>query len=333
MKQLIHSALIIFLELSLLAIIIILAIKIIDLSPGNEKVKGIQSVINISKENIIFSSDSANLHFFYEPKPNSINTYNPHWLGYEIKNTINSDGLNERKDYSISKPDKTYRIVTLGDSFTYGMYVKTPENYSEVLEDLLNNNLSCSNYKKFEVINLGVGGYDIEYSVYRFMKRGTKYSPDLVVWLINYWNFERINEYLRPIMDKLGKEGIPLYNEATHKYELSDVANRAVQKRIDIDYILKYNNGLLVKIREKYKGHILILTLPNFPPKYKNLIDRVYLQDPSKFHYNPLNIDIKRNNQYRLEDDHPNKAGHTKIAEDLFDYLLKNFLTDCKVKS
>jgi hypothetical protein len=52
--------------------------------------------------------------------------------------TFNQDGLNERYDYNTTKPDGIFRIITLGDSFTFGHFVDTKDNWTERLEDLLN---------------------------------------------------------------------------------------------------------------------------------------------------------------------------------------------------
>ena len=118
---------------------------------------------------------------------------------------INSDTFNERFDYEINKDDKTFRIITLGDSFTFGYIVDTKNNWTELLEDKLNQ-LHCANFDKIEVINLGVVGYDIQYSVERFKLRGKKYNPDLVLWLLKGDDFQEIKEIVQPKWNKMNSE-------------------------------------------------------------------------------------------------------------------------------
>lgn len=101
--------------LILLQIVVIgfLSIKIVK---QQKNVLGETSFNTISKDSIVILSTS-NLKYFYEPKPN---------IKYHHHNTeyfINSDGLHEIKEYSIKKPEDTFRIITLGDSFTFGLLV------------------------------------------------------------------------------------------------------------------------------------------------------------------------------------------------------------------
>lgn len=174
---------VVFLELSVIAF---LAGKIYF---KQSQILGENININpIPKEDIIFpASDSdSDLKNFYEPKANKDITKKPGWLplDYAYTITINEDSLNERFDYALEKNPDVFRIAAIGDSFTYGLYVNTRDNYPERFEDLLNDDSLCGYNKKFEVINLGYGGYDIEYSVERFKVRGQKYNPDLVLWFV-----------------------------------------------------------------------------------------------------------------------------------------------------
>ncbi len=154
--------LILFLFLEIMILFVILKtvfgiIKVLNLTFNGRKY-----LTNIQTDQLIFSAVSGNLKYFYEPKPDNSEIWKPDWLGKEIKNQINSDTLNDREyGAEFKKSDGTYRIITLGDSFTYGLYVDTYDSYPKVLESILNSRLSCKNISKFEVVNLGVYAYDI----------------------------------------------------------------------------------------------------------------------------------------------------------------------------
>lgn len=314
------------LELFLFVIVIFLVGQII--LRFNGKVKGIQYVTQIKKDDMVFDS-SSNLKYFYEPKPNSVEKWNPQWLGYEVENTINSDGLNERYEYLVDKPDKTFRIVTIGDSFTYGQYVKTNENYSELLENRLNLQLHCDNLDTFEVINLGVPGYDTEYQVVRFLKRGIKYNPDIVLWLVNDGNFNQVMEVIFPLQGEKIKSGIPYFNQSTGNYDALIAAEKEFKKSYSDSAILSYNISILKKISEEYRGRILLISMWLDQQNIEAIDEFIRIRKNSHFTYYPDVFNTWQNETYHFFDGHPNVEGHRKIAENLFNYLRENYFSSC----
>ncbi len=85
---------------------------------------------------------------------------------------INSKGLRD-KEYSYDKTEGIYRILVLGDSFTWGYGVETEEIFTERLEEMFDGNA--------EVINGGVTGYGTDQELLFLEREGVKYSPDVVV--------------------------------------------------------------------------------------------------------------------------------------------------------
>ncbi|MEK6808730.1 MAG: hypothetical protein AABY14_03525, partial [Nanoarchaeota archaeon] len=98
---------------------------------------------------------------------------------WNVEVKINSKGLRDREiDYT--KPKGTYRILVLGDSFSFGYGVDLNESYGKVLERLLNAN---SKAKRFEVINAGFASGNSIDTAYIFLKNeGLKYNQDLVIF-------------------------------------------------------------------------------------------------------------------------------------------------------
>ena len=70
------------------------------------------------------------------------------------------------------------RIITLGDSITFGNFLPLESTYAYQLHDILNEHRSEPEY---EVLNFGVGGYDILQEVSLLKDRGLAYKPDIVV--------------------------------------------------------------------------------------------------------------------------------------------------------
>lgn len=70
-----------------------------------------------------------------------------------------------------------FRTVVLGDSITFGNFLPLESTYSYRLHEILNHKKPS----KYEVLNLGVGGYDIVQEVSNLEHLGLNYKPDLVV--------------------------------------------------------------------------------------------------------------------------------------------------------
>ncbi|MBI3486141.1 SGNH/GDSL hydrolase family protein [Candidatus Daviesbacteria bacterium] len=280
-----------------------------------------KSVTVMSKKDLIFKTD-GDLNYFYEPKPNSHKSTQPKWLPYKAEYSINSDSLNERFEYAQEKPANTFRIVTLGDSFTYGLHVNTKDNYSEKLEDLLNTKLKCNNIKKFEVLNLGMMGYDVRFAVERFKSRGQKYNPDLVIWILKYDDFDEISEVSQDLMKKYLKQPPSTADvwEFIHKKLMDEYGTKKVYE---------YQEKALSLINRYYKNDLLIFS---FNQLYKShyidnekIIKNFISSRPKTYLYI---MNYLKNNEL-LPDSHPNVNGHLTIAQNLFNYLLQNILLNC----
>ncbi len=317
-------ALLIFIEIVFIGIIGFLGYKIWQVS--QDKVKGVY-VTNIPKDNVILKSIDE-FKYFYEPKSESIWKDKPEWMNYQAIYTINHDSLNERYDYSIVKPEKTYRIVAIGDSFTFGQYVDTQENFAEILEDSLNQ-LQCNDITHFDVINLGMTGYDISYAVQRFITRGIKYNPNLVIWLLNQHNLLQIKELMGPIRDEQNKKGINSFNPITRKFETMETARNIVLNQVGDNYIQEYQKKSFQRLYQNYKGNLSILSFQGRELPYRYIIDSFLKLSPNYMYYSKI-FNTWNEEIYHFLDYHPNKEGHKKIASSILDFLIDNILTGCK---
>jgi lysophospholipase L1-like esterase len=304
-----------------LLIVIYLGFKIYQ---QKTKVLGTEVIIPIEKESLIFNPDS-DLEFFYEPKPNTIDNNNP-WVPYKAIYTINSDSLNERLDYALEKPEKTFRIITLGDSYTYGLYVDTENNFSERLEDILNKTPPCGEYSRFEVINLGIGGYDIQYASERYRLRGQKYSPDLVIWFIKNDDMIQINEIMLPeekiIAKELKESGD--FDKLVEKGEFYPSWNRAVRRMIDQygkDSLLELSVRFLEEFPKSYPNPLLIITFPSTKDDYKEVLEQFAASQSNIFFHDEIPEIFGIEGAAFPNDGHPTVLGHDLIAKNLFEYL------------
>ena len=84
----------------------------------------------------------------------------------------NSRGLRGSSEHSYDKSDGVLRILTFGDSFTFGEQVGDDETWSYYLQNLLPGT---------EVLNFGIHGYGHDQMLLYLKEEGIKYHPDIVI--------------------------------------------------------------------------------------------------------------------------------------------------------
>lgn len=230
--------------------------------------------------------------YFWQPKADSLEHPNPQLTFSKVKNRLNADGLNDRFNYSVKKPKDTFRIMVLGGSEAYGQYVDTKDNWTELLEDDLNKNLSCAPYKKVEVINLGMYGYDIAYSVERFFLKGKKYHPDMIIFLTP--SLYILNEEIQPRMDSTSD-----WQKAFDK-TIADIGEEKIFSR---------QKELLKKLRS-YSYEIIYITDKSFNVKEISVIREINNQN------NIFEENLENKKEFYFPDGYSlNTEGHKITAE------------------
>lgn len=269
------------------------------------------------------------LKYYYEYEPNSIVNDKPDWLTYSARYSINKEGLNNIKDFSFDKPDDVFRIVTIGDSFTFGMYVDTKDNYPSKLDDLLSSK-TCGKYSKFEILNLGMGGYDIQYAIERYILHGKKYNPDLVLWLINSHNLKQIRELLTPLQEKVKSDEIDLgklSNDPLFDKLVATEATKVLNKTYSEKYILSLQKQFLENFSNDYQGPLAIFMFTSAEKELKSFIDE-YSKTRSNTYFFGNITDLDKS--HTLADGHPNTSGYDLIVNDIYNNLIFSDLMSCK---
>jgi len=103
---------------------------------------------------------------------------------------INTLGLRGR-ECEKQKPPHTFRILGIGDSFTFGVGVRDEDTYLRKIESQLNE--SHAGTTKFEVLNAGVQGYNTRDEVIYLEHQWLEFDPDLI--LIGFYLNDAYSDY------------------------------------------------------------------------------------------------------------------------------------------
>ncbi len=281
------------------------------------------------------ASPSAALRYYYEYKPDTVEYDSPSWLSYTAIHTYNHDGLNDRYDYAVTKPADTFRIVALGDSFTYGEHVNTADSWPEKLEDRLGS--SCTAKKHYEVINLGVAGYDVQYIAHRYEVRGVKYHPDLIIWFESGSGFDRLSEISAQYTKLLSAQPGSSSSETTIKRSDGRITN-VMYDRVMAEVHARYSDQLISDMVEASWQEFFrardstktVIAMFGVEPVVNKLKLAYWARDQKNVWVDPAITDIYDTPGMSLPDFHPSAIGHDRIASDLLTYILANKLVPCK---
>lgn len=103
------------------------------------------------------------------------------WKTDEFEEIVTSNNVGFRDKKIGAKNDNIYRIIAVGDSFTFGHGIeKNSETYPKQLESYLNKNSSFN--KKIEVINAAEKGYSPDQEYRQIQKKLLQLHPDMIIW-------------------------------------------------------------------------------------------------------------------------------------------------------
>lgn len=270
----------------------------------------------------------SELKYFYMPEPSWVEFHDKSdvpWLEKKVFYNHNAEGMHDSKNYKVEKESDTFRIIALGDSYTFGQFVSTPDNWTEVAEALLNEHPICG-AQKVEILNLGVYGYDVDYIAMRYKLLGEKYKPDLIAWFESGSGFRRQNEKSNRTQDecvaKKTKSGdgslsdldkLECYLEARkehEKNELSEVERAEIGKKYRAFFevygskpIFLFSYTTIWSVDADVMRSQYVVGFPKV--KFEQIVPQPQKED-------------------RLPDTHPSVEGHQKIAQSLVDYLHAN---------
>lgn len=272
---------------------------------------------------------------------------------YGHRYSINSFGLRDYEYRLLEKDNKTFRILCIGDSCTFGIGLDLEDTYPKQLECLLQNKYPGT---KIEVINCGVSSYNTAYEYLFLKEEGLRYRSDLVILqyiyndsILNYPVTSAKNPFLNKAKDFLRK--LYLYEFVVDKiYNLTYSIRGLMGKDPSIrqDYIKNAYSEKYKGWQENKKAFKLLSELSNSSgipiiyvvyPKFENL-EKSY---PYEFYHDIIKNALK-GEPYVLDllpyfigrntkdlwvnsfDSHPNRYANGLISEAILNLLISSKL-------
>lgn len=260
------------------------------------------------------------------------------------------DKISNSRDYiySPTKAKNVFRVITVGDSFTFAGKVQFDEAYPKRLERILN--LSSKNYKT-EVIKVARPGLSTEQEERLLRKTLEKYETDLVVLQITL-NDPAIKPYHSSHIKEIKKKEKILFYINSKPISLSKSLQFILQRLYNsyTHYLTKkyYNDifndqknwGSFIKALNKIKDlsrnknfKVIAVTFPLLTDNLDGTYPYKHLHKKINSELRLLGIDnldllkvYKNIPHYRLEaepsiDSHPNEIAHILAADAIYYFL------------
>ncbi len=274
--------------------------------------KKLQGVVPFVYNGMVKVADDPNMR--YELIPNASGSFKMTDVN------VNSDGLRD-KEYQKKKPNNTFRIAIIGDSYSFPSGVAIEDAWHSKTEEVLNS----SGHKNYELINFAVGGYALPHYLSVIERKVSNWDVDAIIigfcpqndFIIPKWKADdsfkvpfRMNGFKKSYIN----EQIKTY-QRSKAFSKRDVNLSDAQKKELTNYFLKIK-GAVKNIP------ILIFYLDNRvqnPDVVKDISEQVgfYFLDVTKEFKDK---DLMSYSIYAI-DSHPNAKANAIFSKQLTEYI------------
>ncbi len=256
-------------------------------------------------------------------KPNSVIIEDPckedNWR--TIKYHINSKGFRD-KEYNYTKPNGTYRIVLLGDSYVFGANVQDNETFDYFFEK------EANKYRKIESLNLGVWGYDTQMEVKRLKDLGLKFHPDMV--MLFYFQNDFQSTIVNDKMDYYFTRALMKKNYSEE--EAGKILTDIIENDYDSTPLGSFSEGFkriagglaeLYNLSKEYNFSVVLFAFPSPEEHIRRLRNVAMKYNWTFINLKDIGYTYKKPWVVSKYDEHPSVYAHKKIAEFLIKFLRK----------
>ncbi len=265
-------------------------------------------ILDVANPNFITAPLPDEFQGFTQPHDELFWSTKPNFKKIDsLGNTITINSLGFRGEELDSKRDNEFRIISLGESTTFGAGVNDHESYSYLLAEQLDSLIDSPIL--FNVLNCGFSAYSSFQSFKYLELYGLSYEPDMVIL------YNEVNDYLPSTLRSSG------FNESTSFLSDPQLYNSRVRsfsrKIINKSKLLSYLS--LIYARNK----IIKLTSIN----KVNPLNNIGLNSRSSI----------SNRLYNLEESRPADFNEMNLGQRVTEAerydILKNFVELCQSKN
>ncbi|HCU80680.1 MAG: hypothetical protein CL789_02975 [Chloroflexi bacterium] len=302
-----------------------------------------------------YGSNVSDKYLPYKPKPLSIIAGTSTSQEYSYNYEHNSFGFRD-VEHILRKDHGVFRILGLGDSFTYGVGAEIEDTYLFVLETMLND-ISPAR-EKFEIVKAGIPRYYPHVQRILLEHYGIHYEPDLIIIgfvpndvIDTHYGLDAIvldrSGYLKTrVANDMGALGNFLYNNShflrivlkrVTAYRMSQIYNPKWEEVFvenghhEDDWIAIENEYTkIVEIANGIGADVLIVHIPGKGPwddshKYPSERLSAWAKSNEVGFVDVLpamKVESSQSDLYYAIDGHANASGHAVIAQQIYDYLV-----------
>jgi hypothetical protein len=162
----------------------------------------------------------------------------------------------------VEKLPGVFRVVAIGDSYTYGAEVDADQTYSAYLQRLLPSS---------QILNMGVTAYGIDQAVLKYLRHGRVYRPDLIVFGVFGPDYVRVPlsffRFAKPVFQLDANNELVLTRTPVPPPE--EMYRKLTAEMPPLSYIQAL-------ARAAYQLHVGGLDLEAYYNKYDPLIERLF---------------------------------------------------------
>ena len=269
----------------------------------------------------------------FELSPNRQKKFEKVWI------RTNNFGMRDSEPMSIERPS-VFRIVVLGDSFTFGFRVAGEETYPSVLEQRLNQG---GREDRFDVLNMGVSGYSTRDEALVLEHKALSWQPDLIV--VGYVLNDPETAPVQPLTSYFQEPAVwqrfhlaRLVARVKHGLDIENRGGGDYYRYLHAEGYPQWNGvvSALEEIRQLIEDQqipVLMVIFPERPERrwgsylYADLHQQVadVAQEKSFAVIDMLDRFRKhppREMRVRLGDSHPSAGGHALAAEAIYEWIV-----------